>query len=96
MRLVRNTAIRFAGVTVCVIAMILSVVFTFIANIVALVVAPILIAAYAADFAWTGNATRSVRWEFTMYRIQAVLALPAATTIAVASCINDSLRSKIR
>ena len=96
MRFVRNAAIRFAGVAVCVITMILSVVFTLIADIVALVVAPILIAAYAADFAWTGNETRSVRWEFTMYRIQAVLALPAAAVIAIASSINDSLRAKIR
>lgn len=70
--------------------------FTLIANAVALVVAPIMIAAYAADFAWTGNEVRSLRWEMTMYRIQAVFALPAATTIALASCVNDNLRSKIR
>lgn len=89
MRLIRNTAIRFAGVTVCVIAMILSVVFT-------LVVAPIMIAAYAADFTWTGNEVRSLRWEMTMYQIQAVFALPTVTTIALTSCVNDSLRSKIR
>lgn len=76
--------------------MILSVMFTLIANAVALVVAPIMIAAYAADFAWTGNEVRSLRWEMTMYQIQAVFALPAATTIALASSINDNLRSKIR
>lgn len=96
MRLVRNTAIRFAGVTVCLIAMILSVVFTLIANAVALVVAPIMIAAYAADFAWTGNEVRSLRWEMTTHQIQTVFTLPTTMTIALASCVNDNLRSKIR
>ena len=87
---------RSAGVAVCLIAVILSVTFTLIANTVALIVAPIMIAAYAADFAWTGNEVRSARWEFTLRQIQAVFALPAATVIALASCANDSLRSKIR
>lgn len=96
MRIISNFAIRLTAVMVCVIAMILSVAFTLIANAVALVVAPIMIAAYAADFAWTSNEARSLRWELAMYRIQAVFALPAATVIALASCTNDSLRSKIR
>lgn len=31
-----------------------------------------------------------------MYRTQAIFALPSATVIAIASSINDTLRSKIR
>lgn len=96
MRLVRNTAIRFAAVMVCVIAMLLSAMLTVIVNTIALFVAPICIAAYAADFAWTGNEKRSARWEMGMYRTQSIFALPAAAVIAIASSINDSLRSKIR
>lgn len=93
MRLARNIAIRFTAVMVCVIAMLLSATLTFIVNVIALFVA---IAAYAAVFGWTGDDELSARWEFNMYRTQAIFALPSATVIAIASSINDSLRSKIR
>ena len=96
MRLVHNTAIRFAGIMVCVIAMLLSAALTIIVNAIALFVAPICIAAYAADFAWTGDEKRSARWEMTMHRTQSIFALPAATVVALASCVNDNLRTKIR
>ena len=96
MRLVRNTAIRFAAVMVCVIAMLLSATLTVIVSTITFFVAPICIAAYAADFAWTGNEKRSARWEMTMYRTQSIFALPASAVIAIASSINDSLRLKIR
>ena len=96
MRLSRNIAIRFAAVMVCVIAMILSAALTFIVNVIAIFVAPVAIAAYAAVFGWTGDDELSARWEFNMYRTQAIFALPSATVIAIAASINDTLRSKIR
>ena len=96
MRLARNLAIRFTAVMVCMIAMLLSATLTFIVNVIAVFVAPIAIAAYAAVFGWTGDDEMSARWEFNMYRAQAIFALPSATVIAIASSINDSLRSKIR
>lgn len=96
MRLVRNIAIYIAATTVCLIAMILSAALTLIMNTIAFLVAPIEIAAYAADFAWTGDDKRSARWEKTLHRIQTIFALPATAVIAIASIINDTLRSKIR
>lgn len=96
MRFVRNTAIRTAGIAVCLIAMVLAAVLTFIVDAIALFVAPIVIAAYAADFAWTGDEKRSARWEKALRRTQTIFALPATAVIAIASIINDTLRSKIR
>lgn len=96
MRLARNIAIYIAATTVCLIAMILSAALTLIVNTIAFLVAPIANAAYAADFAWTGDDKRSARWEKTLRRTQTIFALPATAVIAIASIINDSLRSKIR
>lgn len=96
MRLVRNIAIYIAATTVCLIALILSAALTLIMNTIAFLVAPITIAAYAADFAWTGDDKRSARWEKALCRTQTIFALPATAVIAIASIINDSLRSKIR
>ena len=79
MRLARNIAIRFTAVMVCVIAMILSAALTFIVNVIALFVAPIAIAAYAAVFGWTGDDELSARWEFNMYRTQAIFDPPVRT-----------------
>lgn len=96
MRLVHNTAIRFAAATVCVIAALLSAVLTLITNVIALFLAPAWIAVYSAVFAWTGDEDMSLRWEMHLRRVQTIFALPAATVAAVASMINDSLRLKIR
>lgn len=96
MRLVHNTAIRLTAVMVCMIAMLLSAMLTLITNIVALFVAPIAIAVYAAVFAWNGDDEFTMRWELGTSRAQTIFALPAAAVIAIASSINDSLRSKIR
>lgn len=96
MRIIRNFAIRLAAVMVCLIAMILSAALTLIMNTIAFLVAPIVIAAYAADYAWTGDDKRSTRWEKALLRTQTIFALPATAVIAIASIINDALRSKIR
>ncbi len=96
MRLVCNTAIRFAAITVCMIAMLLSAMLTLITNIIALFVAPVAIAVYAAVFAWSGDDEFAMRWELGTRRAQTIFALPAAAVIAIASSINDSLRLKIR
>lgn len=93
---IRNFAICLTAVMVCMIAMILSAALTLIMNTIAFLVAPITIAAYAADFAWTGDDKRSARWEKTLRRAQTIFALPATAVIAIASIINDTLRSKIR
>ena len=96
MRIIRNFAIRLTAVMVCLIAMILSAALTLIMNTIAFLVAPIVIAAYAADYAWTGDDKRSTRWEKALLRTQTIFALPATAVIAIASIINDALRSKIR
>lgn len=38
----------------------------------------------------------AMRWELGTRRAQTIFALPAAAVIAIASSINDTLRSKIR
>lgn len=96
MRFVRNTAIRTAGIAVCLIAMVLSAMLTLITNIFTLFAAPIAIAVYAAVYAWTGDDRFAARWELGTRRTQTIFALPAAAVIALASCANDSLRSEIR
>lgn len=96
MRIIRNFAIRLTAVMVCLIAAVLAAMLTLIMNTIAFLVAPIVIAAYAADYAWTGDDKRSARWEKTLRRTQTIFALPATAVIAIASIINDSLRSKIR
>ena len=96
MRLVHNTAIRLTAVMVCMIAMLLSAMLTLATNIFALFAAPIAIAVYAAVYAWSSDDGFAARWELGTRRMQTIFALPAAAVIAIASCINDSLRSRIR
>lgn len=96
MRLVNNVAVWITAITVCMIAMLLSAMLTLITNIIALFVAPVAIAVYAAVFAWSGDDEFAMRWELGTRRAQTIFALPAAAVIAIASSINDSLRSKIR
>ena len=55
MRLVNNVAVWITAITVCMIAMLLSAMLTLITNIIALFVAPVAIAVYAAVFAWSGD-----------------------------------------
>lgn len=93
---IRNFAICLTAVMVCMIAAVLAAMLTLIMNAIAFLVAPIVIAAYAADYAWTGDDKRSARWEKALLRTQTIFALPATAVIAIASIINDTLRSKIR